>query len=131
MVEEPDNLELLIGLGNGYFDIGQYYAAIEAYNKALAIKPDIPDVLVDLGIMYRRVEKYDDALEQFKKALEYDPKHVNSYLNMAVVYKFDLKDYQKALDTYYKFVEYAPPLNPMIEKVKSAEIPELKKLLNK
>jgi tetratricopeptide (TPR) repeat protein len=128
--KDPQNLEILVQLGNDYFDTGQYYAAIDSYNKALAINSDLPNVLVDLGIMYRRTERPDLALEQFDKALKIDPRHLYAYSNRGVVHKYDLKEYQKAIDDFKKFIELAPAGSQLVERAKG-EIASLEEELKK
>jgi tetratricopeptide (TPR) repeat protein len=115
---EPENVEVLVGLGNSYFDVGQHYAAIDAYQKALSVNPNMPDVFVDLGIMYRRTGSYDKAVEHFEKAINIDPKHSTAHLNKAVIYRYDLGDYQIAFDLFTKFLELAPSNHPMLPNAK-------------
>jgi tetratricopeptide (TPR) repeat protein len=116
--KDPDNVELLVGLGNNYFDIGQSFAAIEHYEKALKINPDMPDVIVDLGIMFRRTEKPDKAIESFDRAIKVNPSHPNAYLNKAVVYMYDFGDFENAHKNFKKFSEIAPKTHQMLEQVK-------------
>ena len=126
--KDPQNMDILVQLGNNYFDTDQHYASIDSYKKALEINPDMPNVLVDLGIMYRRTDKIDLALEMFNKAIEVDPKHSFAHSNRGIVYKYDLKEYQKAIDNFKKFIELAPPGNPMIERAE-AEIADAQELI--
>lgn len=116
---EPENIQVFVGLGNAYFDIGQHYEAIDYYEKALKLDPNMPDVLVDLGIMLRRTDKIEKALETFDKALQVNPKHANAFLNKAVVLKYDLKDFKGSLENFENFVKYAPKSHPMMENAKS------------
>ena len=63
--KEPDNVILLISLGNAYFDIGYDREAIEAYKKALEIYPDSVAVRTDLGTAYRSCLLYtSDAADE-------------------------------------------------------------------
>ena len=52
---DPGNFQAWTTLGNEYFDSNQYMDAIEAYDKALEIKPNSPDVLTDQGVMFKRL----------------------------------------------------------------------------
>ena len=127
---DPNNLDVLIGLGNSYFDVGQHYAAIDHYEKALAIDPNLTDVIVDLAIMFRRTGKIEKALEQFDRAIGIDAGHFNAILNKAVVYRYDVGDYKKALEVFKKFLEIAPKDHPMIMNAKNEVVfieDELKK----
>lgn len=84
---DPQNLEILISLGNNYYDIGKFEQAVKYYSKALEIDPKNVDVRVDMGSSYYSLKQYDKALEAFKMATEINPDHVNAWYNMGVVYK--------------------------------------------
>lgn len=112
---EPDNVEILVALGNLYFDVGQHLEAIEHYDTALKINPKQIGVLVDTGIMYRRTRQFEKALEMFDTALKIDDKFINAILNKAVVYKYDLGDYTNSLAMFKKFMDVAAPGHPAAE----------------
>lgn len=84
---DPQNLEILISLGNKYYDTSQYEQAIKYYSRALTIDPKNVDVRVDIGSSYFSLKQYDKALETFKTATEINPNHVNAWYNLGVVYK--------------------------------------------
>ena len=65
---DPKNLQAWVQLGNDYFDTAQPQKAINAYAKALELKPDDPNVLTDQGVMYRQLRQFDKALANFEKA---------------------------------------------------------------
>ena len=56
-------------MGLALFEQGKLDEALEAFNKALAIKPDYSDVYNNQGIILQRQDKLDQALESYKKAL--------------------------------------------------------------
>jgi tetratricopeptide (TPR) repeat protein len=80
-----------ISLGNDYFDTHQAADSVDAYDKALALKPDNPDVLTDQGVMFRELKAYDKAIANFKQANKLNPKHLQSLYNLGIVYSEDLK----------------------------------------
>jgi cytochrome c-type biogenesis protein CcmH/NrfG len=88
----PYDVDLLVGLGNTYFDSNLYAQAIDAYEKALALKPDNPDVLTDLGVMYRRNGQPEKAVDNFRKAALISPRHRQSRMNLGIVLFYDLHD---------------------------------------
>ena len=88
----PNDFDLLVQLGNTYFDSNRYNESIEAYEKALALKPGNPNVLTDLGIMYRRVGKPEEAIKRFKEAASLSPVHPQSRMNLGIVLFYDLGD---------------------------------------
>ncbi len=105
---DPKNRQAWIALGNLYFDTHQPQKSIDAYAKALELKPDDPNVLTDQGVMYRSVGAYDKAVANFQKANQLDPGHLQSLYNLGVVYAFDLKNTAKAEEAWNKLIRTAP-----------------------
>ncbi len=123
--EDPDNLAVMIALGNAYFDSGAWQNAITAYERALQVAPRNADVRTDMGTSYRNLGYYDRALAEYRLALEYDPSHLNARFNMGVVYANDKKDYQAAIHVWEEILKLAPNY-PQAELLRS-NIAELKK----
>jgi cytochrome c-type biogenesis protein CcmH/NrfG len=88
----PNDVALLVQLGNTYFDSNMYPESIEAYEKSLALQPGNPNVLTDLGVMYRRNGQPDEAIKRFRVAAAADPMHFQSRMNLGVVLFYDLND---------------------------------------
>ena len=91
-------------LGNIFFDTNQPELAIKAYDKALALRPDDTDILNDQGAMYRQIGNFNKALKNFERASSVDSKNLESLYNSAHVYAFDLKDIQKALVIWKRYL---------------------------
>jgi cytochrome c-type biogenesis protein CcmH/NrfG len=108
VARDPKNVQAWIQLGNDYFDTRQPQKAIDAYGRALELRPSDPNVLTDQGVMYRDVGQFDRAIANFQKANEVDPKHVQSLYNMGVVYLNDLKQPKKAVEAWNKVIQVAP-----------------------
>lgn len=96
VARNPRNVQAWIALGNDLFDTNQYQKSVEAYGRALELQPNNPDVLTDQGVMYRALGQFDQAIADFEKAQKVAPDHLQSLINMAVVYDNDLKQPQKA-----------------------------------
>ena len=96
--KDPANRNAWVQLGNKHFDANQQIEAVEAYDKALAIEGDDPNVLTDQGVMYRKNG-------WFGKANKLDPRHLQSLLNMGIVYRFDLKQKDKAKEACLNYLE--------------------------
>lgn len=105
---DPANFQAWVALGNEYFDGNQFMAAIEAYDKALAIQPNSPNVLTDQGVMFRNLGWFERAIANFSKANEIDPSHATSLYNLGIVYRYDLQDFPKALEAWTRFLEVSP-----------------------
>jgi hypothetical protein len=94
---DPGSLEAWRDLGNAYFDADVPEKAIEAYNRALSIKPDDTDILNDQGAMFRQKADFKQALSNFEKARALDPNNLESIYNTGYVLAFDLNQIEKAL----------------------------------
>ena len=132
VAQDPKNLNAWISLGNDYFDTEQTQKAINAYAKALEIEPNNPNVLTDQGVMYRKMGWYDKALANFEKAQRVDPNHLQSLYNMGVVYAQDLKQTDKAIATWSRYLKIdsssatAIQIKGMMEKLGSGTQPVMK-----
>jgi tetratricopeptide (TPR) repeat protein len=104
---KPDDLGVLIQLGNDNFDLGNHSKAVEYYQKSLTIDPRNPDVITDMGISYRKLGKPEESVKAFKKALEVDQNHALALFNMGIVLRDDLKDYEAALKAWETFLKVA------------------------
>lgn len=105
---EPKNHDAWVGLGNDYFDSHQPQKAVDAYAKALALKPDDPDILTDQGVMYRQLNQFDKAIANFQKAAKINPSHVPSVFNIGIVYAADLNKPDEAAKAWNKVLVMAP-----------------------
>lgn len=132
VAQDPKNLNAWISLGNDYFDTEQAQKAINAYGKALEIEPNNPNVLTDQGVMYRKMGWYDKALANFEKALQIEPKHLQSMYNMGVVYAVDLKQPEKAIPIWTRYLKIDPSsatasqIKGMLEKMGAGSQPAIK-----
>jgi cytochrome c-type biogenesis protein CcmH/NrfG len=108
VAQDPKNMQAWIELGNDYFDTHQRQKAIDAYARALELKPNNPDVLTDQGVMYKELGQFDKAIANFQKANQVDPQHTQSLFNLGVVYLNDLKQPEKAVQAWNKVIQTAP-----------------------
>jgi len=116
--DDPKNLNVLIQLGNLYFDAEQFDQAIEAYSKALEIDPNNADVRTDMGIMYKKKRNYDRAIAEFKKAAELNPRHVNSRYNLGIVLLHDKGDIKGAIKAWEDYLR-VEPTGPRADNIRS------------
>jgi cytochrome c-type biogenesis protein CcmH/NrfG len=108
VARDPKNVEAWIQLGNDYFDTRQPQKAIDAYARALELRPNNANVLTDQGVMYRDVGEFQKAISNFQKASQADPKHVQSLYNLGVVYLNDLRQPKKAIEAWNRVIQIAP-----------------------
>ncbi len=103
---DPNNPDLLVRIGNIYYDVKQYGTAIDYYERSLKLQPANAAVRTDMGTAYWYMGNADTALAEFNKALTYEPNKANTLFNLGIVKwqgKNDAKgaitDWQKLLDT--------------------------------
>jgi tetratricopeptide (TPR) repeat protein len=82
---DPKNAELLINIGNLYYDAKQYPLAVDFYGRALEIKPSEASVRTDRGTAYWYMGNADLALSEFDKALQAVPDNPNTLFNRGLV----------------------------------------------
>ncbi|MEO5858620.1 MAG: tetratricopeptide repeat protein [Pyrinomonadaceae bacterium] len=85
---KPESREVIVNLGNAYFDAGKYDEAEKWYSAALTKKGDDVSVRTDLGLtfIFREKPNYDRAIEEFKRSLQLDPNHPQTLQNLTVAY---------------------------------------------
>jgi len=105
---DPKNHDAWVDLGNTYFDTHQAQKSVDAYAKALALKPGNPDVLTDQGVMYRELSQFDKAIANFQKASQLNPSHTQSLFNLGIVYSSDLQKPDEAAKAWNKVLVIAP-----------------------
>jgi cytochrome c-type biogenesis protein CcmH/NrfG len=108
VLADPKNHVAWFALGNEYFDSHQYQKSVDAYAKGLALKPDDPNVLTDQGVMYRELGQFDKAMANFQKASKLDPNHLQSLINIGVVYSTNLNKPAEAAKAWNKVIATAP-----------------------
>jgi len=127
VAQDPKNYQVWVQLGNDYFDTDQPQKAVNAYAKALEIDPDsqnTPNVLTDQGVMYRKMGLFDKAIANFEKANKINPAHAQSLFNLGVVYANDLKQSDKAIAAWTRYLAI-DGMSPQGQQVKTM-VEELK-----
>jgi cytochrome c-type biogenesis protein CcmH/NrfG len=103
---DPNNPELLAGIGNFYYDAQQYPTAVDYYGRALKAKPSDAAVRTDMATAYWYMGNADTAIAEFNKSLTYEPNKPNTLFNLGLVKwqgKMDINgavaDWEKLLAT--------------------------------
>ena len=104
----PNSFDVLVQLGNLYYDGQSYPQAIEYYEKALKIQPNNPDVRTDLGTSYWYSGDADKALANFQKSLAVRPNHPGTLFNMGIVEWQGKKDPKAAVVAWEKLLQTNP-----------------------
>ena len=82
---DPQNADLLISIGNLYYDAQQYPAAVGYYARALQSRPSDVSVRTDMGTAYWYMGDADRAVKEFDQALTYAPDNPNTLFNLGIV----------------------------------------------
>ena len=77
----PNSINLYNIIGAANKNLGKLDEAIEAYNKALAIKPDYADAFFNMAIALIDQGNLEDAIEAYNKALTINPDNAEVILN--------------------------------------------------
>lgn len=100
----PNNFYAWLQLGNDYFDTERPKLAIEAYSKALKLKPNTVPIMNDIAVMHRKLGNYHDAIKYFKKSLTIEPENVQALYNLGIVYFIDLIEKETGISYWRKYI---------------------------
>lgn len=98
--DDPEGFNLL---GLTLADLGRHNEAVEAYQRALEIKPDYAVCLNNLSVSYKKLGMYEASKRVLQRAVEIEPTFAEALNNLANSlrdegYLFEAKNlYEKAL----------------------------------
>ena len=119
----PRDREVRILLGNLYYDMGRFDAAIDWYEAVLQLEPGDVNVRTDLGTAYLYTGNSMKAIELYEHSLEIEPNHPQTLQNLGFAYfsveKFDdaVQTWQTLLNTHPKY----PHVTEIREQIQSAK----------
>ena len=87
--------------------LGQFDQSIEAFNKALAIKPDYVEAHYNLGNTLKRYGKLDEAIQAYQKSLAIKPDYAEANYKIGNVHK-QLGKMDEAIQAYQKALAIKP-----------------------
>ena len=122
VARDPENPQLLIALGNAWYDRGDWDRAIQSYEKARRKAPENPNLLSDLGAAYRNRGEFDRAIALFERAQRNDRQHWQSLLNLVLIHAYDLHDpaaSQRWFDELKRRYPEIPDLDRIQERISS------------
>ena len=85
-------------------DQGKLEEAIEAYNKALAIKPDYAEAYYNMGLTLQDQGKLQEAVEAYNKALAIRPDYAEAWNNIF----FSLQAMKTQISSDYELCSHYP-----------------------
>ncbi|GAB5491949.1 MAG: hypothetical protein Phog2KO_21640 [Phototrophicaceae bacterium] len=81
-----DDLAYFVGLGNAYYQQGNYNQAIIVYSCALETDATYAPALVARGFSYAILGNQANALEDYNQAIVLDANLISAYLNRGILY---------------------------------------------
>lgn len=125
----PNDYDVLVALGNSYFDIGLLKKEQENliksrsyYQKALDINPGDIEVTTDLGLTFLLISppETEKALSEFKKSLEKNPNHEKTLrgIAQALISQKNFDEAEKYISTLQKVNPQSPHLVELQEQLK-------------
>jgi len=93
-----------VNLGIGYFELGHYGAAIDAYSAAIEDSPEIAAAWLNRARARERQGQLQEAVDDYAEALRLDPKAADAYLGRGALLlahgdpKRAIDDFSRAVD---------------------------------
>lgn len=104
----PKNADVLVGLGNLYYDAQQYPAAVDYYGRVLQARPSDVAVRTDMGTAFWFMGDAGRAIAEFDTALGYAPNNANTLFNRGLVRWKGKADSSGALEDWEKLLKANP-----------------------
>lgn len=86
------------------YQLGNYSAAVEDFNRAIKINPNDAEAYSHRGAAELGLKKYQEAISDYNKALQINPQSAELYVNRGLVYG-SMGNYQKAIEDYNQSIE--------------------------
>jgi Tetratricopeptide repeat len=83
--KNPNDIHVLIFLGNANYDIQRYQEAADLYQKALDLNSDNAQVRTDRATALYRLGRSKEAIEELNLALASDYHHENALYNLGMI----------------------------------------------
>ena len=96
MQENPNDLDVLLSLGEQFMRIQSWDKARALLQRALVVEPSNIDVLQRLSMCLINQGKYAEAAGHYEMILALDEKNAQAHYNLGILYKRFLKDKDKA-----------------------------------
>ncbi len=104
----PDNPELLVDIGNQYYDHRDYAQAVEYYERSLKLTPENVNVRTDMGTAIWYMGNPDGAIREYETALKYQPDYPQTLVNMGIVKWQGKHDRKAALELWQRLLMLNP-----------------------
>ena len=103
LIKFPNSINLYNIIGAANKGLSKLEKAIEAYIKAISIKPDYADAYNNMGLALQEQSKLEEAIEAYIKAISIKPDYADAYNNMGFALQEQGK-LEKAIEAYTKAI---------------------------
>ena len=100
---DEDSVEVLVVLGQLYYESGKYENALHEFEKALGDNDRLADIYIGLGMTHAALGDNDAAEENLRRAIQTDISYWQSY-NAMGNFLFDQGRFDEAAEFYQMFV---------------------------
>jgi tetratricopeptide (TPR) repeat protein len=104
LLQNPQDVEALLGLAHVQLDQQQLDAAESLYNQVLALQPKNAEAITHLGTVLLERGQLDAALARYNEALAIDPRYVHALWDKANLLQQVKKDYAGAIRVWEAFI---------------------------
>ena len=107
LINYPDSVWALVGLGISYRAQKKYDAAEACYRRALLIAPNNAEIHSNLSNLMKDADRMGESLKHGEKAVEIEPDHYTFINNLAVNYR-EAMESEKSLQMYKECEKHRP-----------------------
>ncbi len=97
---DPENQYNYYARAEYFSDQDKWQLALEDYKKSFELNQELSNVVFRIAYVYGVLDEYDLQLSTYMKFLENFGEDRVVYNNMALIYAYDLEDYDKAIEYY-------------------------------
>ncbi|WP_076792754.1 tetratricopeptide repeat protein [Chlorobium sp. KB01] len=94
-------------LGFAYLQKGELALAIDAYKRAIQIRPDYAHYWADLGVAYGREGQYERMIAAYRQAVRNNNEYALAWINLGIAY-IQNGSYLQAVEAYQQVVRITP-----------------------
>ena len=106
--DNPNDPDLLVNIGNAYYDHRDYDKAIGYYRRYLELRPQDASVRTDMGTAIWYSGDPDQAIQQYETALSSQPDYANTLFNLGMVKWQGKHDDQAAIECWERLLKVHP-----------------------
>jgi cytochrome c-type biogenesis protein CcmH/NrfG len=106
--QDSNNPQLLVNIGNQYYDNHDWSKAVEYYRRSLQIEPEDVDVRTDMGTAIWYGGDPQGAIREYEAALEFQPDYPQTLFNMGIVEWQGEHDDRAALKSWQTLLQQHP-----------------------